>query len=1134
MTRRERIRVLLYASLSAALLLPNAGGRSSHAAENPNAPQTLATEVPTALQTEPPTPQPQPLPLPSGPVAGDLTHLEFTATGNLQASLVSPGDDTVAYALATSVVVETSKGAGVEILVGSDVVPFSNIGKREVDVKTGVTRYTYYGVPLAAGPNTVTLTPLGAGGLRGPSSVFTIYGPGKVASLSAFTSGDLRADGRSIDEVHIHARDEWSHAVESGRIVHVTLVSGDATLERSSDGPVAASATPVPQPSPTGGVVTSEVSQQSLDVPLEGGGIAVVQLRPGLSPGDVVLRFEADGITQEARIFLEPSLRRPFVTGLVQAGVGQVPGIPDAPDDVADGTASRRGRIAVFAVGAVGRALATVAYDTANTLQRTAQSGTVSGSDPGDRPYAVTGDASTRYDDALSRDHLYARVDDGHATAEWGEFRAETGPATGLGGFDQLVDGAKLSLEGSGARATVFDARNDIGYGRNVFQPSGLANGVFLAPNIVVGSEEIILASLNAHTGAILVQTPLIRGVDYTLDYATGALRFIDVPLPFDDQFNPQEIVVTYEFDSPGNSARTVGGRAEASIGHALQVGLGYVNDDSGAGNVTLTTEDVSGKLSGGTWSVQHATSTGQLLSSAEGTVGTTVPTVGGSALNAQLADSFGRSRLSLLYNQTGAGYNNPFGGLSTPGLLNEDFTYAYSYPGARGEIALDISHQSNALGAADSQTTETLRTRRVLSKRVSLTASIQHSNITNPSALASEVTSGASPTPTPGALATPVPLTGPETSTQAELGVDWKVSAPLDLSVDHIQTLSGVNAVQPTQTDAQATYQIGSNSRAYLRERWSSSPIESFATATQALTAATNGTHATEFGIEQRLGPATTVDTTYGLDQSANGSDVYTALGVRERLSLGRVKGDAFFQHGTSVGTSSGEFDVYGTSLTYGDAGGKFRASEQTELRTGAAGGFSLNLGAAGAMTPDLTLLASMNDSTAAGIVSSDDRVGLAWRPAQSDAGATLLQYDRQAGDGSADGTDSGVLSVEQVVRVSRRTEVVERFAYKLDGDKQYEARSSLAGVRVDQKIGSLFDLGVEGRRSNVVGVAGASSSALAIEGGIRIGDHTRLGLGYNVNGSADPALSTVPTHRGFYATVTSVIDQLLGWGHN
>src|SRR5271155_3839890 len=144
MTRRERIRVLLYASLSAALLLPNAGGRSSHAAENPNAPQTLATEVPTALQTEPPTPQPQPLPLPSGPVAGDLTHLEFTATGNLQASLVSPGDDTVAYALATSVVVETSKGAGVEILVGSDVVPFSNIGKREVDVKTGVTRYTYY------------------------------------------------------------------------------------------------------------------------------------------------------------------------------------------------------------------------------------------------------------------------------------------------------------------------------------------------------------------------------------------------------------------------------------------------------------------------------------------------------------------------------------------------------------------------------------------------------------------------------------------------------------------------------------------------------------------------------------------------------------------------------------------------------------------------------------------------------------------------------------------------------------------------------------------------------------------------------------------------------------------------------
>lgn len=1134
MTRAARIRLLVYASVCAALLLPHAGERSARAVIDPSASQTATTPsaepLPVPSEAAPEVPEPLPAPT-SG--AGDLTHLAFTATGDLSATLVSPEDGSVTSVLATSLVVATVKGAGVEVSVAGKVVPFANIGKREVDTKTGLTRYTYYGVPLVAGPNLIALTPLGAAGLRGKTITHTIFGPGRVASLSFAATGVLRADGASIDELHLRARDAWDHPVDAGHLLHVVLISGDAQIERATQPAPPSNATPVPLPTSSTGIVTSTVPLQTIDVGVNGDGEAIVRLRPGLRSGNVVLRIEADGVSEEERFFLAPSLRKPFVTGLVQAGVGQVPGIPDAPDSVADGTSSRRGRIALFAVGAVGQALASVAYDTSNTLQRTAQSATVSGADADDKPYDVTGDSSTRYDDALSRDHLYARIDDGRASAEWGEFRAQTGPDGGLGGFDQLVDGAKVSVDAPGTRVSAFAASNDIGYDRRTFAPTGLANGVFLKPSIVVGSEVVILASIDRRTGAVLAQTPLTRGVDYTLDYTSGALRFINVPLPFDDSFNPQEIVLTYEFDDPGNSAKTAGGRVETSLGKDVHAGAGYVNDSSGSGNLTLMTEDLGGKLQGGSWSIEHASSTGALPSLETGPV---APGAGGSALNAQYAQTIGPSHLSLLYNQTSAGYDNPFGGLSTPGLLDEHLTYAYQMPGAKGEIGFDVSHQSNSgLGGASSQTTETLRARRLLSKRFSLHASLERTNASNVNGFVAQLgaTPSPSPTPLPLGMATPVPAAGYQSSTQAQLGADWKIAPPLDLSVDHIATLSGANSTQPTQTDAQLTYQISKDSRAYARERWSASPVQSFATSTEALTAPTNGTHATEFGIEQRVGPATTIDTSYGIDGSANGGDVYSAIGVRERLSFGRIHGDAYVQHGTDTSSvAGGVFNVYGTSLTYGDPSNRFHASEQIEWRTGATRGLSLNIGAVGEVAHDFSLFANINDSDTVGQTNDDQRVGLAWRPSRNDDGVTLLQYERETGSGTDLETQSGVLSLEQVLRVGSGTEVVGRLAYKVDGDSLYAAKSSLAGLRIDQKLGSRFDLGAEVRHANVLGVDGATSTALALEGGVRVAERTRLGFGYNFSASADPSLSTTPTRRGFYLTVTSVVDRLLGWG--
>jgi hypothetical protein len=1111
---------------------------------------------------------------PRAPKGGDLTHLEFTASDGLVASLVSPADDEVAAATAASVEVQTVKGAGVEIKVGDAVVPFSRIGKRTVDTKTGVTTYTYYGIALQPGPNTLALTPLGANGVRGATTTHRVFGPGRPVTLAISATGPFRADGTSADQIRVEARDAWGHRAASGSSVQVVLVSGDARLERvnlkppsalasSAPDPSASAApdaqaspraqlSPVPMTSSSPGPNVAISQRQTLDVLLDADGCALVRLIPGITPGDVILRADAGDVSRDARFFLAPNLRKPFVSGLVTAGAGAVPGIPDAPDGMPDGTNARRGRIAMFGTGALGKSLATFAYDTSNTLRSTPGFGGAHGTydgDPNDRPFAITGDSSTRRDDALSRDHLFARFDSGRATAMWGEFHAVTGSTTnGLGGFDQLVDGAKLELAGNQRRMSVFAAKNSVGYDRRVFAPSGLATGVTLRSSIVVGSETIVLATIDRRTGAILTQTALTRGVDYTVEYATGQLRFIEVPLPFDQAFNPQQIVVTYQFDAPGNAARTVGGRAETTFGrnHAIKLGVGYVNDTSGAGNVSLATQDLGGQFRGGSWSIVHATSHGALLSTG---TGEPIAGDGGSALHAQLNRAAGPDRLSLTYDRTGVGYNDPFGGLSAPGLLNERLTYVHRYAGGAGDVALDVGHQANVgVGlAGNQQTTASLRTRRALTKRFAVTASIDRrvssTNATNPTALPTAL-------PFPGAtgfIYQPVQSQPAEASTQASIGFDWRATNALSFSANRLQTLAGTNDVQPAQTDAQLTYDLGKGGRAYIRERWSASPVQSFAAATQAYTAPTGGTRATEIGLQRRLGNATTFDTSYVVDHTATGSDVYATIGVRERIAIGRTHGDAFLQHGTSTGTSltsgatgangavagtAGGFNLYGLSLSYGDPANRFRASGAAQLRTGDGAGVSLSLAALGAISPDFSLFASINDARSTSGNQSDERIGLAWRPSRSDFGVTLLQYDRRDGTGPLTNTQSGVLSLEQVLRVRSRTEIVGRYAYKLDGDSYYAAHSSLAGLRLDQRIGSRFDVGAEVRRASVRGIDGATATALAVETGLRLGNQTRVGIGYNMHGTADPSLSSTPAHRGAYVTVTSVVDRLFGWG--
>ncbi len=1101
-----------------------------------------------------------------------------------QATLVAPAPGSASDFAAPVFVVSTAENDRVELRVDGRVASEKQIGKRTFDTRTGETKYWFYGVALDEGPNRVDVTAIDASGERGETSESTIFGPGAPVTIHLSIEGILVADGRTPASVVVTALDRYGHHALPGSIVKLGIVRGDAAFASL----VAAAASPQPSPLAAGAaendaattplapapVATPTLSARtaggaaglaapmtgepanaraiggldtqttSIDVPLEAGGISHVPLVPGLKAGELELRASYGDELADARSFVSPEIRAPLVVGVASAGIGSVPGVPGENPGDPNGADSRRGRIAVYGSGAVSEhALATFAYDTADVLDRTNAYGAFT-DNPDQRPYLTYGDASTRRSDALSQDRLYARIDDGRSNVMWGEFQAQTGTQGGIGGFNELVSGAKIELAGPAAKIVAFNAHNQVAYARQVFSPTGLATlGTALRPDIVVGSDVVSLVALDRHSGAILTQTVLARNVDYVLDYGSGTLRFLNVPLPFDANFDPQQILVQYQYQGANSNSETTGGRVEAQFGSKKQLhaAAGYVNDTTGSGGFSLFSQDVGGALQGGAWSIGHMQATGAAAGAVTGLTGLgtgsaigtgstlagNAADVSGNAYQASLATTLGAAKIAAGFDATTAGFDNPFGGLATPGLLDYRLSYARTFGTARpADLAFSFDHEQNNLpGAENAQSNVSVKIREKVTHRFNAIAGVVVRSLSGPTAALDALT------PTAPAATNAAAANASGGLAQAQLGFEYKLAPHVEIDAQRQFSLGGVqDAYAPAETTAQISADINGHGRVYLRQLWSDAPTQSFASASSQLTTLSGATRSTVLGVEQTVGSGTTVDDEYGIDRTANGGDVYSALGVRQRFVLGKnVKGSLTFQHANSLGANASGFVLYGAQVAYGVA--RFHSSVDAQIRTGNAAGFSLDAGAAGALSRDVSLFGVANTSSVGGYRIVDDRISLAVRPAESERFESLLGFEAKNGDIATVGAHTQLLSIEELVRPIPAIEVAGRYALKLDGDAFYTAGTSLVGLRVDGRLTRHFDLATELRQLNV-GNAAAATRALAIEAGERLGDSFRLAAGYNFSGSPDPALASAPTRKGVYASATTIIDRIFGWG--
>jgi hypothetical protein len=934
--------------------------------------------------------------------------------------------------------------------------------------------------------------------------------------------GKLIADGRSYAKLTIHGVDKFGNDAAPGSPVTVTVATGSLLLRED-------------------GADTTHQASERIETKLGDSGRVVLDAYATMTSGEVTINALADGVASgglsSASFFVAPYAKGALVVGLATAGLGAVPGDVDG-SDIFDNGNSNKGRVALYGSGQIAdKTVGTFAYETANRLDPTYAFGSYI-YDPNERPYLTYGDDGTRSSDALSQAHLYGQIERGRDSLSYGEFAAETGTPSSVGNFQQLVSGVKLHLSNATGTSslTAFNASNDVQFGRVVFNPLGLADaGPVLRPNLIVGSEIVTLVALDRRTGAIVSQTQLVRNVDYAIDYSSGVLRFINVPLPYDATFDPQVVVVQFQFDGTGTKAQTTGGSGRLTLG-TTALEAGYANDANGVANSVVASQSIHGTLGAGTWQISHASTSGgdPALSS-----GAPLTPTSGDNTHVAADVPIGPNHISAVYDNTTIGFDNVFGAFATPGLAEMRVDWERKF--GNGTLTTGYDRESDA-ATGHYQQEYGVRYHAKPVSRVTYVAALQ---VVNASAFSQADALPAYPAP----IALGLPAAGANatvpggTTLQAELGASWQVTNRLSLSADRSFDLGSAVAAVPTQTSAELAYAFPKG-KVYVRQLWSDGPNYTVPESTADFSALSQATRATVVGVSRDISPMTTIGTAYVVEQTNDGTDAYATYGVKQRFILNpQLHGDAFLENGGGLGTGLGlnssiagadqtGFTVWGTDLDY-DHSGRVRAALQFQDRTGFDSGTVLDIGASGRISSEFALSANVNSSRLADYSADDSRIGLAWRPSGTNRVAALLSFEDLSGQYTTALSDSTqVVTYDQLYRPTAQLELAGRLAYQLDGDAYYAAHTALFGLRAQQRIGPKADVAAEWQTLSTPAIADLAQTAFALEFGYRLGSSLRVASGYNFSGTPDPSLTGRPIRRGMYVTATSTIDRIFGWG--
>jgi uncharacterized repeat protein (TIGR01451 family) len=1056
--------------------------------------------------------------------------LEPVAAGDIK--VLSPLENAVVMSPAMQLDARVMLNWKVKLEINGRVISDKSIGTTREDQKNNVTTYTFVGLELKPGENSVRATAIGPNGTVGKTRELTVLGRGQAKRLEVVPERtQVQAGGRDFVALRIRAFDQWGNPAADDQVAVET--SAGELRRNDQESEIKA---PEVKPEPNAGKSLSVVSTGP-DVKVENGlgqiivslvqGEAIVKLIGSGTPGEARLRAQMGQIEATSKVLITPESRPTILVGLAEMTFGQ--SLPEA--NIRDEQGHYRNRLSFFYSGRFGeRNLLTLSYDSQRPINRTAGRDRLFQLDPLDRVYPLFGDSSTRYEAAQSNSKLYMRVDRDRSYAMFGDFEADMEDLA-LAGYSRKLTGVKVHLENSnGDFVSVTGARPDTAFARDVF-PAGSLGIVRLShADVLPGSETVMLEVRDRRNPEIIIsRETLSRSVDYNLNPATGELFFLRFISAFDFDLNLTQFVVTYEHRAASLSSAVYTGRARKTFtGLGLQLGFsGVWQRQEDNGSFVLTGVDGEKTLPNkGTVRFAFARSQGEIMGG-----GNFFATASGDSRhngNAFLVElnqplPFYQGLVKARYSYSDEGFLNPFGTTVTPGSRRGEVSVELK-PRASSLLRFGVMDERNHTANVDnSRLTFSAVWEQLISERVKFHLGYDHRSLDDETSSRSVE------------------------SNLVTAGLDLKLTDKLQVAVKREQNLGEADPTYPNQTTLAATYQVNQWAKLFLTQRLASAPIMPIADFSGSGFSSTGARRETAIGIETRIGKYSSMIGRYQLENGINGTDSFAVIGLQNRLPLTKQLSLEFgFERGFHMAGTGESFNsaTLGFTLGFGWQPNKdFRSSVRYEFRDRTGAGQLLAFGAAGRITEGITALSRFQWSR----TGFDGRRGaavegtgaLAYRPLTSDRAGVLVSFthrslNQDAFNGGAptrDRLDS--LATDGYFQATDRLELYGRLALRFSANGQADLPfvstfTYLTQGRAQYRLTPRIDWAAEMRRLTQPS-SGTHRTVYGAEIGLWALPDLRVGLGYNFSVTGEPFGATaLPARRGFYFTLSSKLSNL------
>jgi uncharacterized repeat protein (TIGR01451 family) len=1064
-----------------------------------------------------------------------VTTREFVTSETIEpikpgdVTILSPQPDSVVMSPALQLDARVTLNWRVNLEVNGKAVSEQNVGTIRQDQKNNVTTFTYVGLTLRPGPNTIRVMAISAEGLLGNSSELTVMGRGPARRLEIVTEKrEIQTGGRDSTTIRVQAYDQWGNPAADDQ---VALETSAGELLRVGEKDNATAVTTEDKSSKHDLESNSNGSWRRSDnkssnrsnviVSLVGGESTLKLISAG-APGEARLHARTGQIEAEAKVRITPESRPTILVGLAEMTVGQ--SVPEVNLRGEEG--HYRNRLSFFFNGRIGdRNVLTLSYDSQRPINRTAGRDRLFQLDPLDRVYPLFGDSSTRYEAAQSNSKLYARIDRGRSYAMFGDFDANMEDLS-LAGYSRKLTGVKIHLENSqGDFVTVSGARPDTAFARDVFSAGGVGLLHLTHGEILPGSEVVALEVRDRRNPEIILsRETLTRSIDYNLNPVTGELFFLRYISAFDFNFNLAQLVITYEHRADSLSTAVYTARARKNFtGWGLQLGFsGMMQRQADEGSFIVAGFDGEKSLPNkGKLRFAFARSQGEIMGIGNFfDAGDTEHN--GSAYLVELNQPIGAYQgvLKARYSSSSAGFLNPFGATVTPGSRRGEVSFELK-PRPSTLLRFGLTDERNRTSLVDnSRLTFSAAWEQIVSDRVRFHLGYDHRSLDD-------------------AIST--------RSVESNLitaGAEIKLTDKLQLSVKREQNLGEADPTYPNQTTLAATYQVNQWAKIFLTQRLAAAAISPIADFSGAGFSATGARSETAIGVETRVGKYTSMVGRYQLENGINGTDSFAVIGLQNRLPLTK-------EFSLELGLERG-FHIAGSGTSFNSATvgfgwqphKDFRSTGRYQFRDRAGSGQLISLGAAGRISEGITALSRFQFART-GFEgrrgSSLEGMGaLAFRPLKSDRAGLLFSYTHRSL--TQNGTDSNPiqtrdrldsLATDGYFQATERLELYGRFALRFSANGQAElpfvsTMSYLTQARAQYRLTRRFDWAGE-MRLLMQPSSQTRRTSYGTELGMWVLPDMRLGVGYNFALAAEPAgAPPIGPRRGFYFTISSKLSNL------